>query len=332
MKIVAPLSNIDTYETMVEAGADEFFCGVIPYGWLQDYHITAMNRREFMFRNSNICNMSSMRILSRKIEETGVPVKITMNSLYYTTDKYPHLVNLIRQLTEIGIDTFIIADVALILYLREKGIPCNIHLSGEASPLNRLNINFYGQFEISRYVFPRKTTIPEMKSCIESITAEGVTFEAFILNALCSFTGAFCSSLHCERRDFGCAIPYRTVPIHQQTRKFTEQQSSLPIVDTYERDLMKKIKNKEQLMKPSLNNLGVSGCGLCRLPELKEAGVTHLKVVGRGEAQGQLLFDIRSLKEIIAESGRVTDKKEFARKVKDNYFKGSCPSLCYYPA
>lgn len=31
MKIVAPLSNTDSYEKLVEAGADEFFAGMYQY-------------------------------------------------------------------------------------------------------------------------------------------------------------------------------------------------------------------------------------------------------------------------------------------------------------
>ena len=40
MKIVAPLSNVEAYRPLAEAGADEFFCGVIPHGWLERFQVT----------------------------------------------------------------------------------------------------------------------------------------------------------------------------------------------------------------------------------------------------------------------------------------------------
>lgn len=33
MKIVAGMGSIDEYERFVEARADEFFCGYVPYSW-----------------------------------------------------------------------------------------------------------------------------------------------------------------------------------------------------------------------------------------------------------------------------------------------------------
>ena len=33
MKITAGLGSIDEYERFVQAGADEFFCGYVPFFW-----------------------------------------------------------------------------------------------------------------------------------------------------------------------------------------------------------------------------------------------------------------------------------------------------------
>ena len=37
MKIVAGLGSIDEYIPYVKAGADEFFCGYVPYSWTEKY-------------------------------------------------------------------------------------------------------------------------------------------------------------------------------------------------------------------------------------------------------------------------------------------------------
>ena len=39
MKIVAGLGSIDEYETFVKAGADEFFCGYVPFSWAEKYGV-----------------------------------------------------------------------------------------------------------------------------------------------------------------------------------------------------------------------------------------------------------------------------------------------------
>lgn len=49
MKIVAGLGCIDDYPLFCEAGADEFFCGYVPYTWTKRYGTTlALNRREVL--------------------------------------------------------------------------------------------------------------------------------------------------------------------------------------------------------------------------------------------------------------------------------------------
>lgn len=37
MKIVAGLGAVDEYIRFAEAGADEFFCGYVPYEWSREY-------------------------------------------------------------------------------------------------------------------------------------------------------------------------------------------------------------------------------------------------------------------------------------------------------
>ena len=37
MKIVAGLGSVDEYIRFAEAGADEFFCGYVPYEWSREY-------------------------------------------------------------------------------------------------------------------------------------------------------------------------------------------------------------------------------------------------------------------------------------------------------
>ena len=60
MKIVAGLGSIDEYETFVKAGADEFFCGYVPFSWAEKYGVIhPLNRREVLFYNVQIGSMTT---------------------------------------------------------------------------------------------------------------------------------------------------------------------------------------------------------------------------------------------------------------------------------
>lgn len=47
MKITAGLGSVDDYVRYVKAGADELFCGYVPFSWAEKYGtVMALNRRE----------------------------------------------------------------------------------------------------------------------------------------------------------------------------------------------------------------------------------------------------------------------------------------------
>ncbi len=47
MKIVAPLSKVEEVPLLAKAGADEFYCGVVPREWVERFGTSAVNRRIF---------------------------------------------------------------------------------------------------------------------------------------------------------------------------------------------------------------------------------------------------------------------------------------------
>ena len=49
--------------------------------------------------------------------------------------------------------------------------------------------------------------------------------------------------------------------------------------------------------------LGESGCGLCALYDLGQAGITHLKIVGRGNHPDRMVEDIRAMKDVYKRQG-----------------------------
>ena len=75
---------------------------------------------------------------------------------------------------------------------------------------------------------------------------------------------------------------------------------------------------------------GASGCGLCALWKLRNIGVTHLKVVGRGNHTESMLRDIRQLKKAFAILDTVERESEFQKQIQERLFPNGCSGNCYY--
>ena len=328
MKIVSGLGCIDDYIRLVKAGADEVFCGYVPYEWNKKYgSLFPLNRREVLYYNIQINSLEDMKILKKMVDIYKVPVSIAFNYLYYIEDQYEEIASIIEDLISIGFNEFIIADIALILYLKEKGMKCVIHLSGECAEINSLAIDFLNKLNISRYVFHRKNTIEDIESCIKNNKIKNLQYEAFILNEKCHYSGAFCSSLHCDEMCHLCTMPYDLAKVNEKANYFPDVDKRLELY-------YKELEDEELYLENEYKNdsylLGSTGCGICELKKLKEAGVTHLKVVGRGKYIDDIEKDIIGLKQAINIIENIEDDENYKKVIKNKLFKGKCSKECYY--
>lgn len=325
MKINAGLGSVDEYIRFVKAGADEFFCGYVPYFWSKKYGtVMPLNRREVFCYNVQLGSFSELEILAEMIKKYKKPVHLTFNSLYYLPEQYPEIAKIIVQCMKLGFNSYIIADPALILYLREKEINCEIHLSGEVGEANSLIMEEFQKFKLKRLIFHRKTDFENMASMIKKEKLAGgerakTEFEAFVLNEMCQFTGAFCNSLHCDEMGYLCRMQYQ----FKSYKDCRNVEKSLIMPDPTETAY-----DEDGYL------CGESGCGLCALYQLQKAGVTHLKLVGRGNYADFMEKDIRNLRialDILKENESTGGSKEqYIRKMKAQIFPGGCSRNCYY--
>lgn len=336
MKIVAGLGFTEEYKNFAEAGADEFFCGYVPAWWAAEYGSAApLNRREVRNYNVQIGSFEDLKILAKMSEIYKAPVKIAINSNYYVKEQYSKIAKIIRECMDIGIDTFIIADVALIVYLRESGVACRIHLSGECAENNSAFLRHISKYGISRVIFHRKNSFADMKSIIRQCKDVIPEYEAFVLNELCHYTGAYCNSLHCDEMPHLCKIPYR----HGVYEQAEETGDNAEDAENTEYNINSK---KNQGCRADVKEAdeyeymtGNTGCGLCALYQLKECGITHLKVVGRGNYTDNMRKDIIQLKRAlqILEEYRNFGEEVYKERLKNVIFaenSGVCSKSCYY--
>lgn len=147
-------------------------------------------------------------------------------------------------------------------------------------------------------------------------------FEAFVLNEMCQFTGAFCNSLHCDEMGYLCrvsywlgtvrngdAVPEKIMALQEQA---WDQEPDLKAYDEFG------------------YLCGETGCGLCALYQLKQAGITHLKLVGRGNYVDHMEKDIRNLRKALEILDAAENEREFKCTLKRIVFPAGCSGRCYY--
>ena len=111
MKITAGMGSVEDYEMLVQAGADEIFCGYVPFDWNQKFgNLMPLNRREVMYYHVQVNVWEDMKLLANLMKDMHVPVAITLNALYYTEEQLKWIGDTILRLMELGFRDYIIAD------------------------------------------------------------------------------------------------------------------------------------------------------------------------------------------------------------------------------
>ena len=276
-----------------------------------------LNRREVLCYNVQLGAFSELEILSDMIKKYKKPVHLTFNSLYYLPEQYLEIADIIRQCMSLGFRSYIIADPALLVYLRENNVDCEIHLSGETGEVNSQMANFFAEFGLKRLIFHRKNTFQDMASVTEKCKKIS-EFEAFILNEQCQFTGAFCNSLHCDEMGYLCRVPYQIGTISREEAENATE------------NLIAEVRETEKNYDDTGYLCGETGCGLCALYQLQKAGITHLKLVGRGNYVDYMEKDIRNLRKALDILENAENEADFIHEMKKNIFSGGCSGNCYY--
>lgn len=339
MKITSGLGSIDDYPRYVRAGADELFCGYVPFSWSEKYGtVLPLNRREVLNYNVQIGSFSELEILANMVQKYQKPVHLTFNSLYYRPEQYEEIARIIQQCRSIGFESYILADPALLVYLRKEKIDCEVHLSGDLGTVNSAMTEVFAKEYPKRIIFQRKNTISEMCAVIRHITAQKeaarkewtypTEFEAFALNELCQFSGAFCNSLHCDEMGYLCRVPYWKKPMSFSESKLEKQEKNRP----GENISISEWDSASELMNPVSEDgylCGATGCGLCTLKRLSDAGITHLKLVGRGNYTDFMERDIRNLRRTLEILEDSSTEEEYIRAMKAELFPNGCSHMCY---
>ena len=257
MKITAPLRHSEEVETLVKAGANEFFCGITPPDWEKRFGQTWVSRRA-----PRLSGGPDVDDLARIVALAGqVPVYVTLNAPFYPAGAVEALVDFAGVLiNEAGVSGLIVADLDLMLALAEAGYAAKIHVSSLATCTNQGSAAFFRELGVARIILPRHLTLDE----IEQICVPEIEIEAFLLNDGCVFEEGLCATTHAAG-----------------TFCLTDGDGT--------EGLSAATTERYGFWKWTLNNCGctinqgypLGPCGLCALPRMLNAGVSSVKVVGR---------------------------------------------------
>ena len=355
MKLLAPVTSPDEVESIVEAGADEIYCGVLSAEWRKTYsNIASINRVER--RMGNLMDHAQVKEVVRRAHASGVPAYVTLNALY-SAPQYGLLDREIEAILEAGPDALIVADPGMMTHLLESGVKTEIHVSTGGTAFNSEAVRFYKDLGITRVVLPRALNMTEIGEITGS--SPDIDFEVFVMNGGCMHTDGLCT-FHHGLKDQGPAqglarsglgrlainTIYRMPDSMQQSlmSRLTARVSDNACTLHYEVDTLKGHPGDHPTTRKALARVAevyrrtwksIHVCGACRIFEFHALGIHSIKVVGRSFTAARKETDVRyaaSLRDTAAEGGLT--QEEFARLAKRRFvevYGMECRENCYFP-
>ncbi|MBI5477731.1 MAG: U32 family peptidase [Deltaproteobacteria bacterium] len=319
MKIVTGLATAQEVEPLIEAGADELFCGVVPEAFVDGLGRSRLNRR--YEPGANFADLAELAGVVKRAAAKNVPVAVTLNEHAYAPALIPTLVELAGTLVAAGARALIVTDLALILAIRRAGIAVDLHLSSVATCYNSEAAAFFADIGIQRVILPRYLSTRQ----IARLCAAGVPvdYEVFVINDGCGFEEGLCLNVH---RPFGpmCQMDWRPEVGPEPVAGWEENWRAY-------RHLMGLLDHPGGTVSPQ--GIPNGPCGVCALAGLKAAGVGYVKVPGREYSTALRLGGLRLVRTVLdwVEGGDPAEVvAERARALKDTPLLCDSTYLCYF--
>jgi len=216
----------------------------------------------------------------------GKKVYVTVNILFHNED-LEGLTNYLTTLSDIGVDAFIVSDLAVIKRIRELNLKPEIHISTQESSVNKLAVKFWESVGATRVVLARECSKIDILDIKNNTDAE---LEVFIHGAMCtSYSGRCVLSNYVTKRDSnrgGCSQVCRFI---FKTKKYDDFQ----------------IASKDLSM-------------IDHIPELVDMGVSSLKIEGRMRSMYYIATVVNTYKNVVTlyKEGKLTNElMEYYKRV-----------------
>lgn len=328
MKITAPISRVEEIALLAEAGADEFYCSVVPESWQKKFKTSAVSRRAFG-------NLPSFDDLQRAVIEShrlGKELHLVMNSQHYTGEQLTCLLELAKLFDSYKGDAVIVGDETLLALLGSHDFNFSIHVSSIASCRNSEAALFHQELGADRVIFPRDMKLAEIDAMVAANPK--LEYEAFMLNDGCVYEEGSCHTIHLPGKLGGaiCIDNYHSNDQRIDGKPLTkeEKESFTQNDKDYQQWLWYRFGNGFSISK---NGLPFGPCGLCAIPKFVNSGVTSVKIAGRDAPTDRKIKSVQmvhQVREIFEKSG-ADDAKAFARGLREQVEHCQTGYMCYYP-
>jgi len=254
-KILSPIRAYTGAVKVVDAGADEIYCGVRTPG-LEDFEL-------YRGASTEIPTYDEFHKVTEFAHRHGVEVLVTINQPFIIDSMEKTMVKHIQKCVEAGVDSFIIGDLGMLQLVKEVTDDVGLCASTYLSATNREAAKFLKRAGFSRVVLERHVPLEQIAEIARDVDIE---VEAFIHGSGCSNINVNCYFYHykfpamdqaylgIDGIKFPCSLPYEVYDGENENVKL----GTFPIVDAY------------------------TFCSLCKLPALIRSGVYGLKIEGRG--------------------------------------------------
>jgi putative protease len=270
MELMAPAGSWEALQAAIDNGADSIYFGV------EQLNMRAVSSINF--------ELDELKDIVKKCEENGVRSYLTLNTIVYDHDLLIAK-NLIKAAKEAGVTAVIVADQAVMFMAKEAGL--EVHISTQINITNVETLKFYAAFA-DTMVLSRELSLRQVKHITDQIKKQQikgpsgrlVEVEIFGHGALCMAISGKCHmSLHtynssanrgaCKQN---CRKPYLVI----------DKESGIEL----------EIDNEYIMSPKDLMTLDF-------LDQVKEAGVSVLKIEGRGRAPEYVATTVKAYREAI---------------------------------
>ena len=195
-ELLLPAGDLGRLKTACLYGADAVYIGGYNYS---------------LRANANNFSLDEIREACEFAHNLGKKVYVTVNMVFHNKD-LDGLDEYLMALDEIGIDSYIISDFAVIEAIKRLKIKTPFFISTQKSITNLETIKFYKELGAYRVVLARECSREDIKYIKENIDTE---VEVFIHGAMCtSYSGRCVMSNYVTKRDSnrgGCSQVCRFV-------------------------------------------------------------------------------------------------------------------------
>lgn len=270
-EVLSPAGDLERLKWALMYGADAVYIGGYNYS---------------LRANANNFSIQDITEGVAFAHSLGKKVYVTVNILFHNED-LEGLTEYLTTLSDIGVDAFIVSDLAVIKRIRELNLKPEIHISTQESSVNKFAVKFWENVGATRVVLARECSKIDILDIKNNTDAE---LEVFIHGAMCtSYSGRCVLSNYVTKRDSnrgGCSQVCRFI---FKTKKYDDFQ----------------IASKDLSM-------------IDHIPELVDMGVSSLKIEGRMRSMYYIATVVNTYKNVVTlyKEGKLTSElMEYYKRV-----------------